>query len=235
MAYIYEHIRTRGYKPLYLEEHYAYLEASAVTHLHESLNISREELQRAIEEALRKERFSPTVMNAVEVRYFNDGELDVEPREILYNDFSLRAIHPSAYLCRVSGDIILGNTSAKMALIEFNRSTAQSTERSVAMWVDDNDEVLAIDGAPVIALFEDEVRFSRKGDGVEFDLAYDVISKMRGDVSRGAIYIEDLSEVKELLFIGYEGVSAVKSYTSIPYMDISAEMIAAKIAEMEQE
>lgn len=234
MAYIYEHIRTRGYEPLYLEEHYAYLEASAITHLHEPLKLSRKELLCAIEEALRSERFSPTVMNAVEVRYFNDGRLEVEPREILYNEFSLRALHPTAYICRASGDIILANTSAKEALIDFNRAATQNSERSVAIWVDDHDEVLAVDGAPVIAIFEDEVRFSRKGDGVEFDLAYNIASEMGLTVSKGAISIDDLNEAKELLFIGYEGLSAVGTYDANIYMDISAEMIASKIAEAEQ-
>ena len=233
MAYLYEYIRTRGHEPLYFEEHYIYLEAGALKHFREPLNISREKLLQAIREVLRKGAFSPTVMNVVEVRYFNDGTFEVEAKEILYNKFSLRALHPRSYLCRVSGDILLDNTSAKAALIELNRAAAQTTERSVAIWADEQDEVLAIDGLPVIAVFEDEVRFSRKGDGVEFELAYNTVVKMGRNATRGAIYLSEMSKVKELLYIGHEGLSAVYRYGPTLFMDISAEKIATKIAEAE--
>ena len=233
MAYIYEHIRTRGYEPLHFEEHYTYLEAGAVRHFGEPLNISRQELKETIAKTLQKGRFSPTMMNAVEVRYFDNGTFEVEAKEILYKKFSLRALHPNAYLCRVSGDILLQNTSAKAALVELNRITAQASELGVALWADEHDEILAIDGAPVIAVFEDEVRFSQKGDGVEFEHAFEVVTNMGRNATRGAITLEDLKDVKELLFIGHEGLSAIHRFESQIFMDISAEKIAAAIAEAE--
>jgi hypothetical protein len=174
-------------------------------------------------------------MNAVEVRCYSDGSVETEAKEILYNTFSMRALHPYSYMCRISGDLLTANTSAKAALVEFNRATMQTAERSVAIWVNEGDEVIAIDGSPVIAVFEDEVRFARNGEGVEFDLAYDVVVKLGRNATRGAIKLADLSEAKELIFIGYEGLTAVHSYLSTRYMDILAEKIAAKIAEAEQE
>jgi hypothetical protein len=111
----------------------------------------------------------------------------------------------------------------------------QTAERSVAIWINEGNEVIAIDGSPVIAVFEDEVRFARNGEGVEVDLAYDVVVKLGRNATRGAIKLADLSEAKELKFIGYEGLTAVHSYLSTRYMDILAEKIAAKIAEAEQE
>ena len=233
MAYIYEYIRTRGHEPLYFEEHCIYLEARALRHFGEALKASREELLSAIKEALQRGRFSPTVMNAVEVRYFHNGTFEVEAKEILYNTFSLRALHPHIYLHRMAGEALLDNTSAKEALIEFNRTTSQSLERSVALWADDNDEVLAIDGEPVVAIFEDEIRFSHKGEGVEFELVYDTAVEMGRNATRGAIHLDELEEVKELLFIGHEGISVAHSFGHTPYMDITAEKIAEKIAEKE--
>lgn len=233
MAYIYEHIRTRGYEPLYFEEHFAYLEAGAVKHFGEALKLSREELKEAISKALHKGRFSPTMMNVVELRYYDSGALEVEAKEIIYKKFSLRALHPQAYLCRVSGDILLDNTSAKAALVELNRTTAQASELGVALWADEHGEVLAIDGAPVIAIFEDEIRFSQKGDGVEFEHAFEVVTNMGRNATRGAINLEELREVKELLFIGHEGLSALHCFESYVFMDIAAEKIASKIAEAE--
>ena len=233
MAYIYEYIRTRGHEPLYFEEHCIYLEAGAVRYFGEPLKPSRNELLSAIKEVLQRGRFSPTVMNAVEVRYFHDGRFEVEAKEIIYSTFSLRALHPRAYLHRISGKSLLDNTSAKEALIEFHRTTSQSLERSVALWADANDEVLAIDGEPVIAIFEDEIRFSRKGESVEFDHAYDTVVEMGRNATKGAISLADLKEAKELLFIGHEGISAVHRFDTTLYMDITAEKIASKIAEKE--
>ena len=233
MAYIYEHIRTRGYEPLYFEEHFTYLEAGAARHFGEPLNLSRQELKEAITQTLHKGHFSPTMMNAVEVRYFDNGTFEVEAKEILYKHFSLRALHPRAYLCRVSGDILLKNTSAKAALVELNRITAQASELGAALWADEQGEVLAIDGAPVIAVFEDEVRFSQKGDGVEFERAFEAVTKMGRNATRDAINLEDLKDAKELLFIGHEGLSAVHRFESRIFMDISAEKIASAIAQAE--
>jgi hypothetical protein len=230
MAYIYEHIRTRGYEPLYFEEHYIYLEARSVMFMHTPFNPSREELRQAIKCALQSERLSPSAMNTVEVRYYADGKLEVEAREIIYKEFSLRALHPEVYLCRASGETILTNTSAKEALIEFNHTSNEG----VALWANEQDEVLAIDGLPVIAVFEEEVRFSHVGDSVEFELAYDAIVKMGRNATRGAIHLGELHDVKELLYIGYEGVGAVLRYQSTRYMDITAEKLAATIAESER-
>ena len=233
MAYIYEYIRTRGHEPLYFEEHYSYLEAGAIKHFREPLKPTHEELRCAIKAALQEARLSPTMMNAVEVLCFSDGGYEVKAQEIIYKAFSLRALHPYAYLCRVGGDILLDNTSAKEALVELNRTTAQASDRGVALWADEHDEVIAIDGLPVIAVFENEVRFSRKGDSVEFNLAYDVVSQMGRKASRGAITLNDLKRAKELLFIGHEGLSAVDHYESIVFMDVTAEKIASAIAQAE--
>lgn len=229
MAYIYEHIRTRGYEPLDFEEHYIYLEARVDIHMHAEFTPTREELRKAIKEALQSARFSPSAINAVEVRYHSDGKLEVEAKEIIYSCFSLRALHPEAYLCRVSGNTLLANSSAQAALIEFNRAA----NSGVAIWANEHDEVLAIDGLPVIAVFEDEIRFSRMGKGVEFEIAYNEVVKLGRNATRGSILLEDLREAKELLYIGYEGLSAVDSYERLQFTDITAEKLASKIAEYE--
>ena len=82
-------------------------------------------------------------------------------------------------------------------------------------------------------MFEDEVRFSQKGDGVEFEHAFETVTKMGRNATRDAINLEDLKDAKELLFIGHEGLSAVHRFESRIFMDISAEKIASAIAQAE--
>lgn len=244
MAYIYEYIRTKGFEPIHFEEHYTHLDALSVVYFSESLKISRQELLKAIKESLREGHFSPTSMNVVYVRYFADGTFELEANYMIYNAFAMRALRPKAHLLRVSGELLTDNTSAKEALIEFFHTTLQQhngANNDVALWADAKDEVVAIDGSPVIAVFENEVRFSHKGSGVEFDFAYDIVAKMNRNATKGQIYLADLTEAKELLYISHEGITAVKLFqpeseveSTLLFMDISAEKFAAKIAEAEQ-
>ena len=229
MAYIYEHIRTNGYEPLHLEEHIEHLKEAVVNQFGTIPSLPQEGLRKAIREALDRRRCSPHTMNAVVVRYHADAEVEVEAQEMIYSHFSLRAIRPECYLHRVSGDSITDNTSVKVALLEF----LHSSREGVAIWVDESNEVTAIDGQSVVAVFEDEIRFSQRGSGVEFDLAYNALSKGRRKVCKGAIRVEELYEAKELLAIGYEGVTAISHYDGVIYMDILAEKIASMVAEEE--
>ena len=227
MAYIYEHIRTQGFAPLHFEEHYARLEALSRRVFLAPLAIERSELQKRIGEQLRADGFSPNTANAVTVRCYSDGAVEIECVDILYNSFSLRALHPQAYLCRLSGNLLIENTSAKEAMLELNRTMGQIADEGVALWANELGELLAIDGSPVIAVFDDEIRFSRMGSGVEFDLAYNAVCKMGRNASKQEIRLEELAEAKELLYIDHRGISAVANYGTTVYMDI----IAAKIAD----
>ena len=229
MAYIYEHIRTNGYEPLHLEEHIEHLKEAVVNQFGTIPSLPQEGLRKAIREALDRERCSPHTMNAVVVRYHADAEVEVEAQETIYSHFSLRAIRPECYLHRVSGESITDNTSVKVALLEF----LHSSREGAAIWVDESNEVTAIDGQSVVAVFENEIRFSQRGSGVEFDLAYNALSKGRRKVCKGAIRVEELYEAKELLAIGYEGVTAINHYDGVIYMDILAEKIASTVASEE--
>ena len=235
MAYIYEHIRTQGFEPLHFEEHYARLDALSRKLFLAPVGVAPEVLKRAVAQALQQGGYSPRTANAVYVRCSSDSEVSVEAVELLYNNFSLRALRPHGYLCRVSGDLIVENSSAKEALLELNRAMAQISDEGVAIWADEQGEVLAIDGASVVAVFEDEIRFSRRGEGVEFDLAYTTSAKIKRPISKGAIMVDELRDAKELLCIDYRGVTALHSFDSHRYMDIMAEKIAARVAEAEQQ
>lgn len=234
MAYIYEYIRTRGFEPLFFEEHFTRLDALSRRLFLTPIAVEPNALKQAIGKALQQGGCSPRTANAVCVQCSSDGEVEVKAVEILYNNFSLRAIRPKGYLCRVSGDLMVENTSAKAALVELNRVMAQVSDEGVALWVDEQGEVLAADGSSVIAVFEEEIRFSRRGGGVEFDIAYANATKLGRMVSKGAIMADDLRSAKELLCIDYRGVTALHSYDSHLYMDIVAAKIAQTVADAER-
>ena len=102
------------------------------------------------------------------------------------------------------------------------------------MWLSDMGEVKAIDGGSVVAVFDDEIRFSQSGEGVEFELAYCAAQGGRRRVSRGEISHKDIAHAKELLYIDYRGVTALMGCEGHHYMDIVAEHIARQVADSER-
>ena len=234
MAYIYEHIRTRGFEPLHFEEHFARLDALARKLLLSPIAIEREELKRRITECLRREGYSANTMNAVCVKYHSDKSVEISAEEMLYRNFDLRTLRPQGHILRLSGEIILDNTSAKEAMLDLNRSMIESNNNTVPIWVDELGEVLSIDGASAVAVFDNEIRFSRWANSVEADMAQQFTLSHNRRVSRGAIMVEDLETASEVFFIDYRGVTALKRHKNHHYADIIAEKCAKQVALSEQ-
>ena len=230
MVYIYEYIRTRGCEPLHFDEHYRHL--AKLSHKFQIFPIEdrlpREVLRQHIVEKLKRAGYAPTATNAICVKIPPFGkEPEIEVEEIFYNDFALRAVHPQGHILYVNGEFITHNTSARMAHIDFERTISQDADEGVAIWVNDKKEVIAIDGAAAVAVFDNEIRFSNFGNSVEFEVVYDKLSSVRKNVTRGSIYEADLTRAKEVLGIDYRGIVAIESFDMVSYTDITAEKIAS--------
>ena len=235
MAYIYEFIRTKGREPLHLEKHYARIRELSEEYFAEPRFFYQEDLRQLLAFDMEKRHISTSGMNYAWFMLSYNGEIYIQSEWLMYDKFSLRALRPNCYPYCVSGEVFLDNTSVKDNLLRFHRSCASDEKQNdVAIWHNEHGEVFAIDGSPVIAVFESEIIFSNCGRGVEFDLAYELLAKNRSNVSKGVIKLEDLPKAKELIFIDYRGVTAVnRLYDSTIYMDITAEKIAELIAEAE--
>lgn len=234
IPYIYEYIRCRGFAPLYMEQHLSRLEQLSHRLFLSGLGVERRELERRIEDALRKGGYSERHTNAVQVRRYVDGRVEVVCVDNYYDDFSLRAVRPQGYVSHLSGEVVLQPTSAKEAALALHRASAEISDEGVAVWLSDVGEVKAIDGGSVVAVFDDEIRFSQSGEGVEFEVAYSVVQGGRRRVCRGVVMHEDLRHAKELLYIDYRGVTALLACDGHHYMDIVAEHIARQVADSER-
>lgn len=234
IPYIYEYVRCRGFAPLYMEQHLARLDALSRQLFLAEFGMTREVLERDIAAALRGEGFSASHTNAVQVRRYIDGRVEIRCVEMFYDDFSLRAVRPQGYICSLSGDMLLQPTSAKEATLSLCRATAEVSDEGVAVWVSDMGELKAIDGGSVVAVFDDEIRFSQSGAGVEFELAYKAIQGDRRAVRYGEILHSDIARAKELFYIDYRGVTALSACEGDYFMDIVAERVARQVAEQER-
>ena len=172
------------------------------------LSVGAEVLREAVAEEVQRSGLSSLMENAVEVRISEEGELKIETIELIYNNFSLRALHPEGAIHNLSGELITENTSAKKAIVELLDSTARHSNKKASIWVNDNEEVIAIDGAPAVVVFDDEIRFSRIGEGVEFELAKRVTSLHNRKITTAEIRLDDIYRAKELFSIDYRGILA---------------------------
>lgn len=197
------------------------------------LTIGEEELRRRIESTLRFAGCASDHINAVQVRCYADGDVQVEAVEMLYDGFALRAMRPYAYLTGLAGETLLKDSSAKEAMVALNRAMGEAVDQGVAIWVDSDGEVVAIDGGAVVAVFDDEVRFSSAGEGVEFEYAYSVVKDERRRITRSAIKVEDLERATELLLLDYRGITAVSLCNERLYFDIYAEKMARQLSDSE--
>ena len=235
MAYIYEYIRTRGVEPLHFEEHYLHLDELMNKLFYTHLSFSREELRHLIRHELQMRNYSPSAINAIYVKvtpYTKEPKIEIE--EIFYESFAIRALRPRGYICPVGCDLIMENSSAREALIDLNRTMAQITQDDVAIWVNSQEEIVAIDGASVIAVFDDEVRFSSSGNGVKFNVAYNSMLNSGERVTCAPIYTSELSQAKEILGIDHRGIMVLESFDDHFYIDIVASKIAMKVDEAER-
>lgn len=234
IPYIYEYVRCRGFAPLYLEQHIARLDTLSRKLFLTECGLTREVLERDIAGVLRSEGYSANHTNAVQVCIYIDGRTEIRCVEMFYDDFSLRAVRPQGYICSLSGDMLLQPTSAKEATLSLCRATAEVSDEGVAVWVSDMGEVKAIDGGSVVAVFDDEIRFSQSGAGVEFELAYKALKGDKRVVRHGEILHSDIACAKELFYIDYRGVTALSACEGHRFMDIVAERVARQVADKER-
>lgn len=233
IPYIYEYIRCRGFAPLHLEQHLVRLDLLSHRHFLSPFGLDGKALAGEIGKALRQGGYSERRTNAVKVLRYIDGRVEIECVEMLYDNFSLRAVRPQGYFRHLAGDVVVEQTSVKDAALAFDHATAEISDEGVAIWMSDMGEVKAIDGALVVAVFEDEIRFSHSGSSVEFELAYRAVQGGKRSVVRAEISHEDMLRAKEVFYIDYRGVTALLSCNGHFYMDIVAERTARQMAEAE--
>ncbi|MBO7220550.1 MAG: hypothetical protein J6V21_05125 [Alistipes sp.] len=237
MAYIYEYIRTKGFVPLHFEEHYTHLEELARRLLATPLEIDCQRLREKIAEALRGNNYSADMAHLVKVCYSASGEVKIVTGDILYGQFSVRAIRPTIGVVeRVAKEsLLLENSSVKDAMMELQYAKNQHLDNpnALTMWTTEQNEVVAIDGASVVVVFDDEILFSECGRGVEFELLYGVATKQYRRVTKAPLMLSDLKRAKELLFVDCRGITAIDSWDNHYYMDLTATLLASQIAKGE--
>ena len=237
MAYIYEYIRTRGFEPLYFEEHYAHLEELARNILYTSLDIDRQELKKNIADTLYRNGFKPNTSHLVKVCYDTEKRVKIVTGEVLYDHFSARAIRPTIGCVEriAKGSTLLENCSVKDAMLElhFAQNAKLDNPNALTIWATEEGEVVAIDGSPIVAVFEDEIRFSPNGGGVEYNLVYKAAMEQFGSVTQAPLLLSELKEAKELLFVDCRGITAIDRWEEHHYMDLTAIVLASQVAKNE--
>lgn len=117
--------------------------------------------------------------------------------------------------------------------LQYAKNQHLDNPNALTMWTTEQNEVVAIDGASVVAVFDDEILFSECGRGVEFELLYGVATKQYRRVTKAPLMLSDLKRAKELLFVDCRGITAIDSWDNHYYMDLTATLLASQIAKGE--
>ena len=234
-AYIYQRFRTRGVNPLYPAYIFSEIEVLSEQIFGSRIFLGWEELMVKIATVIDSERLSQHAIHAVELRLYPSGETEIVTEKAFYLEpFPLRAIRPVAKPYRVTSDLLLAPTSARDALLDLCKSESALPSESIAMWIDHNNEITAIDGASVVAVTDDEVIFSQHGRGIEFDLAKSAMEKTSHHVVQGAIPYDNVRRYKEILYIDHRGVVALGSIEGHQLSNIIAERIVQEVKKLEK-
>lgn len=232
--YIYQRLRTQGARALYLAHAIKALEMWSEQIFGAAIQLDEEELKLKIAEYILTERLSQHATHAIEVRLYANKEVEVVGQETLYLEpFPLRAIRPVATPHYITSDLALAPTSARDALLDICRTQSKLPSESIAMWIDHNNEITAIDGSPVVAVTNKEVIISRLGRSVEIELVERALSKTLHRTRRDAILYDNIEQYKELLYIDHRGIVALASIEGRPLSNIVAERIAKEVKKLE--
>ena len=234
-VYIYQRLRTQGVKPLYLARAIEELETLSEMIFERTITLNKEELERSIGDAILAQHLSQRSTHAVEVRVFPSQEVEiVVDNAIFLEPFPLRAIRPTAVPYILSNEMLLHPTSARDALLDIYHAGAKLPSESTPMWIDHNNEIVAIEGASVVAVTDSEVIFSRFGRGVEFELAERAMAKTSHYTRRGEVLYDNITLYKEVLYIDHRGVVALASIEGRALSNIIAERIAKEVTKLEK-
>ena len=232
--YIYQRLRTRGVEPLYLARSIERLEGWSERIFGDRIDLDEGSMADRIRESLLDEHLSMSGTHAVEVRLYPAGNIEVRPLDNIYLEpFPLRAIRPTTTVKHLAGDMLLAPTSAKEALLDICRIGKGLPSQNIPMWLNPHNEIIAIDGAAVVAVTDDEILLSQAGYDIEFELAEIVLAKTRHKIRRAAISYDDIDLFKEIVYIDYRGVAALESIGERPLGNIVAERIAKEVQKLE--
>lgn len=233
-VYVYQRMRTRGYRVIMPERYLNHLHSAAKRLFIKPAHFSGEHIADLAGRLLREGNYSASLVHVVELRLYADGDYTLHVVETSpYDEFALRLTRPDAISVISQSDLLCTPSSAEVAQNDLLRHYARANDATITITHHPDGRIVAVDGAAPIAVYGEEIIIAPTIESVETEWAIEALKCRRvGKVSMRDLRIEEIRSLDELFYADARGLTAVGSYEGHIFANTIAYTTAQDIEKM---
>lgn len=225
--YIYQNVRTDGFRPLSLRRHIELMDSVSWQLRNRATGLEPERIAAIAEELLRRNNYPGDRTNIVSVRSHADGTLSVICcGTSLYDSLTLRAIHPEAIVVECGTPFTGLPTSAGLAQTLLLREYAAANGAGTFIGTDSSGRILSIDGSAPFAAKGRRIIAPENIADVEAESMLRAAAGAGREIETRSLSVEELPTLDELFCVDFRGVTAISACNGTVYSDIVAEAVS---------
>lgn len=235
-SYVYQNIHVLNRQCRYLAQHIKVLNTTANALYGIKLHQRPDDIERQITLLLDANRITRNATICVRLMLFGSGDYRLECIEsTIYAGYVLRSLHPTA-MCIVANPPWPSHpTSALLETRTFANDIARQRGSHYAILADSQGAIYSEASQPLIIIKEYTATFSTTTQHcVESMLALEACRHIGLNCRFSDLTLDDIKSADELLYVTFQGVTAIANIGQHPYMNILAEHIATAMEELYQ-
>lgn len=231
--YIMQRIHTIGYR-VYNVAHHIRLLNDAAMELFGFATLCREEdARRIIVKLLEMSRVSDKLSCPVVMRLNSSGALSFEVEQPSYNaGCYLRASRLNLVLQPMAKPTTLSQTSLTVAMDCMADAMVANKGGDVAVWVDDNGDVISRPWMPMFAVYRNKVYTPAVYDTVEYCMVRDAVARLGLELIAHPFSVESLMRMEELFIADVLGLRCYSVINDHRFLSVVAARIAQQMEPM---
>lgn len=228
--FVYQYIRTEGYRSPHLAQYIELADAISWQVLHEPSCLIASDLATGIERLLVHEGYSADKDNVVMLRCYGEGRFSIFCRGTsLYKGLDVRAYRPKAITVEVGGLYAGLPTSVAFAEAKLLEDYLRTEGAGAYVAVDARDRVVSVDGATPFLVRQGRIAVSRRSWSVEAQIVMQALERAGREVEVREIMVDELAGADEVWGVGYEGITSLMECDGRVYSDIIADATARRL------
>ena len=233
--FVYCIVRTRGFRPLLLDEHIAQIDEASLSLFGRTTTFGQQPTADIIGQLLRRNGYASHLSHTVMLRSMHDGEHSISiDGTSIYEEFSLRTMRPRALMLPCDNGMLNLHTSATLHTIMLSRVYARAHDAEIVLTLNREGHINSVDGAAPIVVLDHTLIFSPEIHTPEYMLAMQAATVGEREVLCRHVEAAELYAASEVMGIDHRGITAVGSCGTHRYSDIVADTLAHRIADIER-
>lgn len=231
-VYLYQRLRAVDYRPLHAAAHLRLLREASARLYGCGAELPEGRIIGEIGALLRANGY-PAGGATVTLRLYADGRRAITADGVsLYGEYALRSLRPAAVVVQCGGYRPEWPTSARREAVRWAQQEAAQHAARCAILCDGDGVVRRADDAPLFAVFDGVIYASPAAADVERTLVIAAARRAGIPLVEQPVGAEQLGVFDELFAFDCEGVCSIASCGEARYLSLTAERIAAALAEL---